>query len=115
MTRQKWGTSRVQFVAVLEEIGSLLEGAYSKIAIYTRLSGSGKIAMSYRRFCELVEVKFGRKYTRKRKDTAAPTSRRGTHNKQAPAVPQEKALSVKSNTTTVAFGSKAMRDDSDVI
>ena len=64
--KHKWGSARVQFAAAADEIKKLLDEEYPKRTIYNNLFSSGKITMSYCRFCQFIDIKFMQKYTNKR-------------------------------------------------
>ena len=57
------GFARVEFLAQKPEIEQELKAGYTRMAIYKRLKGNGKISMSYKHFCDLVNGK--RKYRKK--------------------------------------------------
>lgn len=57
------GFARVEFLAQKPEIEQELKAGYTRMAIYRRLKGEGKISMSYKHFCDLVNGK--RKYRKK--------------------------------------------------
>lgn len=53
MTRLRWGSAKVEFIAVQLELQRLLTAGHSKKMTFEKLSEAGRISMSYTRFCEL--------------------------------------------------------------
>lgn len=53
MTRLRWGSAKVEFIAVQPELQRLLTAGHSKKMSFEKLSEAGRISMSYTRFCEL--------------------------------------------------------------
>ena len=57
MTRLRWGCAKVEFIAVQPELQRLLTAGYSRKMAFEKLGQSGRITMSYTRFCELSKGK----------------------------------------------------------
>lgn len=53
MTRLRWGSAKVEFIAVQPELQRLLTAGHSKKMAFEKLCEADRISMSYTRFCEL--------------------------------------------------------------
>lgn len=76
--KHKWGSARVQFISLQDDIERMLAAGHPKMVIYREFLSQEKITMSYCRFCEFIDQRFDQRFTNKRstKKKYIPVSQR---------------------------------------
>lgn len=95
MTRLRWGSAKVEFIAVQLELQRLLTAGHSKKMAFEKLSEAGWISMSYTRFCELCKGNKKNRPSAKQRSPVAHNALADSGQENAPARSGPRVVGVK--------------------